>query len=63
MRVYVSRSFKLAALALALGSRGSTTTTTHHVTAARTVTRPSARDVLKRRRIARPILGAAARAP
>lgn len=65
MRVYVSKSFKLVALALTLSSGGSTTTTTtRHATAARTTTppsaAPSARDVLKRRRIARPILGAAA---
>ena len=65
MRVYVSKSFKLVALALTLSSGGSTTTTTtRHATAARTTTppsaAPSARDVLKRRRIARPILGAVA---
>ena len=64
MRIYVSKSFKLAALASALRWCGSTTTTTHHATAARTTTppsaAPSARNVLTRRRIARPILVAAA---
>lgn len=48
MRVYVSKSFKLAALALTLSSRGGTTTTTRHATAARTTTPPSARGVLTR---------------
>jgi hypothetical protein len=39
MRVYVSKSFKLVALALTLSSGGSTTTTTtRHATAARTTT-------------------------
>jgi hypothetical protein len=64
MRIYVSKSFNLVALASALSWCGSTTTTTHHATAARTTTppsaAPSARNVLMRRRIARPILGAAA---
>ncbi len=64
MRIYVSKSFKLVALASALSWCGSTTTTTHHATAVRTTTPPSAapsgRNVLMRRRIARPILVAAA---
>jgi hypothetical protein len=39
MRVYVSKSFKLVALALTLSScGGTTTTTTRHATAARTTT-------------------------
>jgi hypothetical protein len=39
MRVYVSKSFKLVALALMLSSCvGTTTTTTRHATAARTTT-------------------------
>jgi hypothetical protein len=39
MRVYVSKSFKLAAHALTLSScGGTTTTTTRHATAARTTT-------------------------
>ncbi len=50
MRVYVSKSFKLAALALTLNSRHGSAY--HHA--------PSAGDVLMRGRIARPILGAAA---
>ena len=58
MRVYVRKSFKLAARALALSSCGSTTA--RHATAARATTPPGARGVLVRGRIARPILGAAA---
>src|SRR5262249_3394844 len=58
MRVYVRKSFKLAARALALSSSGSTTV--RHATAARATTPSSARGVLVRGRIARPILGAAA---
>jgi hypothetical protein len=38
MRVYVSKSFKLAAHALMLSSCGSATTTTHHAAAAHTAT-------------------------
>ena len=57
MRVYVRKSFKLVARALALSSCGSTTA--RHATAARATTPPGARGVV-RGRIARPVLGVAA---